>query len=416
MTSPARMVSPARMPWRFVSALSLTMLISYGTVFYSFALIIEPMEKDLGWSKAALTGAYSLALVSSALCAVPVGRLIDRGHGRWVMTGGSIVAGILLALWAYADHYWAVVLIWLGLGAAMSAIFYEAGFAVLTLRLGLLVRRGIIMMTLIAGMASTIFIPLLHRLIEAYGWRGALLVLAALNVGVCALVHATVIPSIRRERKAASADHPAAPTSDPRRVLRKPAFWLCVAAFVLQGILSTGIPVHLIPMVLEKGFTIDAAVAAYAVIGPSQVAARFLTGFGERGPSLKGVGVATTAISVLAFALLPFISAGFWMVVGFAVLYGIANGMITIVRALLPPELFGREDYGTVQGMIAMPIRLATATAPFLFGTLWAWSGSYSSVTIMCLGMSICSLGFFLAVLLLQKGRDNPENSLALDG
>ena len=93
------------MPWRFVSALSFTQLISYGTLFYAFALIIEPMERELGWSKTALTAAYSLALVSSAFFAVPVGRLIDRGYGRAVMTGGSILAAVFLGLWAWTAHF-----------------------------------------------------------------------------------------------------------------------------------------------------------------------------------------------------------------------------------------------------------------------------------------------------------------------
>ncbi|MGO4389157.1 MFS transporter [Microvirga sp. 2YAF29] len=409
------MSSPVQMPWRFLLALSFTQLISYGTVFYSFALIIEQMERDLGWSKSALGGAYSLALVSFALCAVPVGRLIDKGYGRWVMTGGSALAAVLLAFWAHADQYLTIVLIWLGIGAVMSAVFYEASFAVLTLHLGVQTRRGITIMTLIAGFASTIFIPLLHWSIELYGWRGTLLVLAALNIGICTLVHAVTIPAVRRERKSTTASQ-IKPASHPHRILRRPAFWFFVGAFVLQGILSTGIPVHLIPMVLEKGFPIETAVAAYTVIGPAQVAARFLTGFGERGLSLKAIGLATMIIAVMAFALLPFISVGFWTIIAFATLYGAANGMITIVRALLPPELFGREDYGTVQGLIAMPIRLTTAAAPFLFGALWAWSGSYSSVMIMCLGMSLLSLGFFVAVLLFQKDRENPENPLALDG
>ncbi len=399
------MTSPARMPWRFVLALSFTQLISYGTLFYSFAILIEPMEQELGLSRSALSGAYSLSLIASAFFAVPIGRLIDRGYGRRVMACGSALAGLFLVLWAHADQYWSIVLIWLGLGAVTSAVFYEASFAVLTLHLGLMVRRGITIMTLVAGFASTVFIPLLHWLIELYGWRGALLVLAALNIGVCALVHALIVPNLRRERGDGSAHHPAAAVSDPRRVLRKPAFWFFVGTFVLQGVISIGISVHLIPLLLERGFTLEMAVAAYAVIGPAQVAARFLTGFGERGLSLTTIGLATMAICTLAFLLLPFIPAGTWLILGFAALYGAANGMITIVRALLPPELFGREDYGTVQGMIAMPIRLTTAMAPFLFGALWAWSGSYSSVMILCLGMAACSLAFFLAVLMQQKGR-----------
>src|SRR5918994_1519229 len=126
------------MPWRNVSTLSITHLISYGTLFYAFALLIEPMERDLRWSKTALTAAFSLALISSAFFAVPVGRLIDRGYGRAVMTGGSILAAVFLGLWAWTDHYLAFLLIWLGIGAAMSAVFYEPGFAVLASRLGLL--------------------------------------------------------------------------------------------------------------------------------------------------------------------------------------------------------------------------------------------------------------------------------------
>ncbi len=392
------------MPWRIVSALSVTHLVSYGTLFYAFALLIEPMERELGWSKAALTAAFSLALISSAFFAVPVGQLIDRGYGRAVMTGGSVLAALLLALWAVTESYPAFVLIWLGIGAAMSAVFYESGFAVLTLNLGFLARRGITIVTLVAGFASTIFIPLLHVLIELYGWRGALFLLAALNLGFCALLHAASIPRAPARTRDKSGIRPVAlPGSNPRRVLVLPAFWLFVATFVLQGIISTGIPVHLIPILLERGFTLDAAVAAYALIGPAQVAARFLTGFGERAWSLRAIGIATMALSALAFLILPFVPAGSWLILGFAGLYGAANGMLTIVRALLPPELFGQEDYGAIQGMISMPVRIAMAGAPFAFGALWAWWGNYDAVVALCLGMALCSFAAFMLNLALAR-------------
>src|SRR3712207_5447889 len=141
------MSAPDRMPWAFVSALSMGQLVSFGTIFYAFALFIEPMERELGWGKSELTAAYSLALAASALCAVPVGRLIDLGHGRAIMTGGSLLAAAMLALWSQVTSYAAFVLLWIGLGASMSAVFYEPGFAVLAQRLGLLARRGITFMT-----------------------------------------------------------------------------------------------------------------------------------------------------------------------------------------------------------------------------------------------------------------------------
>ena len=390
------MSSPARMPWRFVSALSVAVTISYGTIFYAFALLIEPMERELGWSKSALTAAYSLALGSSALFSVPVGRLIDLGYGRAIMTGGSVLAGLLLALWSQTESYPAFLLIWFGLGMAMSAVLYEPAFAVLAGHLGLLTRRGITIMTLVAGFASTVFIPLTHLLIESLGWRGALLVLAAMNLGLCAVLEGLGIPRSVRPVEHPGTAHGVVP-SNPRRVLSSATFWFFVITSVLQGMISTGIPVHLIPMLVERGFSLDMAVAAYAVIGPAQVAARFLTGFGERALSMKGIGVVTMGLNVLAFALLPFIPAGSWLVMVFVALYGASNGMMTIVRALLPPELFGREDYGAIQGMIAMPVRIAMAATPFAFGALWAWWGGYEAVVASCFAMAF---GSFVAFML----------------
>jgi MFS family permease len=393
------------MPWRFVSALSIAVLISYGTIFYAFALLIEPMERELGWSKSALTAAFSLALGSSALFSVPVGRLIDLGHGRAIMTGGSVLAGLLLALWSQTDYYPAFLLIWFGLGMAMSAVLYEPAFAVLAGHLGLMTRRGITVMTLVAGFASTVFIPFTHVLIEACGWRGALLVLAAFNIGLCAVLAAATIPGAAGRIGHRHPAHPAAPSSNPRRVLSSASFWFFVVTSVLQGMISTGIPVHLIPILVERGFSLDAAVAAFAIVGPAQVAARFLTGFGERALSLKGIGVLTMGLNVLAFALLPLIPAGSWLILVFATLYGASNGMMTIVRALLPPELFGREDYGAIQGMIAMPVRVAMAATPFAFGTLWAWWGSYGAVVASCFAMALCSfIAFMLNLVVARSG------------
>lgn len=397
------MSSPARMPWRFVSALSIAVTISYGTIFYAFALIIDPMERELGWSKTALTAAFSLALGSSALFSVPVGRLIDLGHGRTVMTGGSILAALLLGLWAMVSNYPAFMMIWFGLGIAMSAVLYEPAFAVLAGHLGLLTRRGITVMTLVAGFASTIFIPLTHLLIEALGWRTALLVLAALNLGLCAVLQGLSIPGAAGRVGHGHPSHTQPSAANARRVLSSASFWFFVVTSVLQGMISTGIPVHLIPMLVERGFSLDAAVAAFAVVGPAQVAARFLTGFGERALSLKGIGVLTMGLNVLAFGLLPFIPAGSWLIMLFAAFYGASNGMMTIVRALLPPELFGRENYGVIQGMISLPVRVAMAATPFAFGALWAWWGSYGAVVASCFGMALCSFVTFMLNLAVAR-------------
>lgn len=392
--------SAERFPWAFVAFLSLAQLISWGSVFYAFALFLEPMNRELGWSKPELTAAYSLGLVASGLVAVPLGRLIDLGYGRVVMTGGSLLAAVLLALWAQIESYPLFVLLWIGLGATMSAVLYEPGFAVLIRRLGLGARRGITAMTLVGGFASTVFLPLTHLLIAWFGWRHALLALAAMNLCVCAAIHALAIPP---QVPKSAAEPRRIEKSGAGRVLRQAAFWSFVATILLHGVLSTGFAIHLIPLLVERGFTPGAAVAAFAVIGPAQVAARLLVAVGERAFGLRAVGFVSVLLWLLAFALLPFIPPGSWLVVAFAILYGASNGLMTILRALLPPELFGRKDYGTIQGFIAAPSTFARAAAPFAIGALWAWSGGYGVVIGIAFAMALATLVAFALTLALAE-------------
>jgi predicted MFS family arabinose efflux permease len=172
---------------------------------------------------------------------------------------------------------------------------------------------------------------------------------------------------------------------------------------VIQGILSTGLPIHFIPLLVERGFSLDAAVAAFAVIGPAQVGARFTVGLAEGVLGMRALGLLILALGVAAQMLLPFVPPGSWSIVAFAILYGAANGMMTILRAVLPAELFGREDYGTILGMIAAPVNLARACGPFAFGVLWAWRGSYDAVILSCLAMAVASFAAFVFTLLVAK-------------
>jgi predicted MFS family arabinose efflux permease len=382
--------------------LSLAQLISWGTVFYAFTLFMDPMTRELGWSKPELAAAYSLGLVASGFGAMPVGRLIDLGYGRFVMTGGSLLAAALFLVWSRVESYPVFLALWIGLGFAMSALLYEAGFAVLTRTVGPLSRRAITAMTLVGGLASTVFLPVTHVLIEALGWRAALVVLAGINLAVCAVIHASVIPSGKTE--AASVPLAAASTpSSARRVLRKLPFWGFMATAVLHGALFTGFSVHLIPLLVERGFELGIAVAVFSVIGPAQVAARIVIALSERRLSMRTIGLVTLALPVAAFALLAVVLPGSVLVIVFALLYGAANGMMTVVRGVLPSEIFGRADYGTIQGMIAAPTTMARAVGPFLFGVVWSWSGGYGAVVALGLALAAAALLSFATTVYTAK-------------
>ena len=176
----------ARYDGRLVLVLSGLQLISWGSIFYMFSLLMEPVEAELGWSRSQVSLAFSLALLVEGLVAYPVGRLIDRGRERAVMSAGSVLACVSLVLLSRVQNLWAFHLAWMMLGAAMAAVLYTPAFALLTRRFKRDFRRAIIAMTFLGGLASTVFIPLIAWLMHMLGWRDTLLCLAALHGLVCA--------------------------------------------------------------------------------------------------------------------------------------------------------------------------------------------------------------------------------------
>jgi MFS family permease len=170
------MTSRPQFDQRLILWLSLAQLITWGSVFYTFALLVEPVERELGLGRAQTSLAFSLALLVEGFCALRIGRWIDRGHERLVMTGGSLLVGGCLLLHGFIGNLWGFYAVWALLGAGMSATLYAPVFAVVTRRFPDNFRRGIITMTFLGGLASTVFIPLSAWLIAAVG-------LAAMHCG-----------------------------------------------------------------------------------------------------------------------------------------------------------------------------------------------------------------------------------------
>lgn len=170
--------------------LSVAQLVSWGSVFYLFALLLDPVERDLGLRRDQTSLAFSLALLAEGLLAWPVGRLIERGHERAVMTGGSLVLAAGLLLHSVVSSQAGLYAVWLLLGAGLAATLYPPAFAVLIRRYPHNFRRAIIVMTFLGGLASTVFMPLTAWLMATLGWRQALWPLAALHLLLCAPIHA----------------------------------------------------------------------------------------------------------------------------------------------------------------------------------------------------------------------------------
>lgn len=401
-------------PWVLVLALALAQLVAWGTLYYAFAILMVPMGAELGWSKAAMNGALSLGLGVTGIAALGVGRWIDRHGGRVLMTVGSLFGAVLLILWSQVTALWQLYAIWVGIGLVSATVLYEPVFAVAARVLPSDYRRAITTITLLGGLASTVFIPLTQGLVDVLGWRHTLLVLAVIELPLCAGIPWLLLRG-REVRARATITFEMKPSSDiVRRATKRPTFWLLVATFVCTALLHTALLFNLVPMLGEHGFTTGEAVAVYAVIGPSQVAGRIVLLTLERSitvllAGLIGAGLPVIALIVLGLSQADSLSA-FTFAIAFAVAFGAGMGIKTIVQATAAPEFLGREGYGALQGAIAMPVFAAQAISPFAAAMIWQVGGGYHYLERILLLIALISVATFaLAGLLAPKVRTNRQ-------
>lgn len=390
----------------FIAGLGIAQIISWGSLIYAFPLLATPMAADFTWSRSAIFGLASLALAVAGLAAYPVGRAIDRGHGRSVMAGGSLLATLALLVWSHVDAGWLLPPLFMLIGLAQAMTLYEPGFAVVSRRFGPQARRGITALTLWGGFASTLFVPLTQFLLDRLGWRGALEMLAAINLFLALPLHLRVIDRAAPmlSPRAAATDEAVIPW-----VLRQPAFWGLMAAFTLYYALFSGISFHLYPLLGEQGLSTASVVLVLTLIGPAQVVGRVIVAaIAERAP-IRQVGVGTILALPMALALLLLPGGGVPALALFAILYGAANGIMTIIRGTAVPEMLTPRAYGAVNGLLSLPGSVCKALAPLLVALVWDLSGSYRPV--LWLGIVACVpilAGFLLAALTWPPDRSSP--------
>jgi MFS family permease len=360
---------------RFVWVLSVIQLITWGSVFYGFALFMEPLELALGMSRAESSLGFSLMLLAEGVLAFSVGRWIDRGHERAVMTGGSLLVGLAFLMHSQITSVVEFYAVWTMLGIGLAGTLYPPAFAVLTRRFPQHFRQAIITLSFLGGLASTVFIPLVAWLIDALGWRDALCVLAALHLLVCVPVHWLLLRDAPQRAVLASSqtDH-----HTLMHFVRRPQFWqLALFVVLLMGVTSA-LPAHMVSLLRESGMTESWAIAVPASIGVLQVMGRLGLYLFEHRVDVHVVNRWVPMLVPLGFLAL-LIGAGHigWSVM-FVVLYGLGNGMLTIVKGTAMAQYVSREHMGSLNGLLGLPMALARAAAPLLMGLLWSAEAGYT--------------------------------------
>jgi predicted MFS family arabinose efflux permease len=387
-----------------IAALGIGQIISWGTLTYSIAVLGRSMRAELGLTETELFGAFTISLFASGLAAPLAGRLIDSRGAREVLSVGSMLGAISMIMMAFATGRITFTLAWIVAGIAMAATLYDAGFAALNQIARDSYRRSVTILTLWGGFASTVFWPLSLAIDESFGWRITLGSFALLHLLVCLPIHRFLLPPPSPVAKAQ--DTASAVAATAHVLPRGQVFLMLAIAFALSQLVVSAIAAHVIEILRSASLSAAEAVLVGSLIGPMQVAGRIVEfGFGQRVTATL-VGVIAFILMLSALLMLAAVSGPTLLAFAFAVIYGMSNGIMTIVRGTVPAELFGREGYGAILGRLAQPVFFAKAVAPLAFAAVMA-SGVGRTGAVMtlaaCGGLGL--IAFVAAVASVKRQR-----------
>lgn len=376
--------------WVLVGVLGITTIISYGTTAYAFGVLLAPIARDQRWSRADLSGAYALGILVAGVLGLPVGRAVDRFGGRALMSLGSALGGAVLLTLATVHEVGEFVLLWgVGLGLANALTFYPVSFTIVTNWFQR--RRGAAMalLTTVGGLASAIFIPTSGLLVAHLGWRDTLLVLGLTQLVVALPLHVLIIrrhPEDLGLSPDGGAKEPAAEsevTANAREAgatmseaLRHPAFWLLTLAGGVDQLAAMVVWVHQIPFMIARGFDPVFAASIAGLLGLASLPGRFVLNHASDrfGARLLLILVLTTHCVGIVALILARSEVG---LVAYVLVYGIAFGARSPLRASVMAEHFGRRAYGSITAAQGVGMAVPAAFGPLAAGWLYDRLGNY---------------------------------------
>ena len=374
---------------KLLLALSFSQLVAWGSCYYAYAVLMEPIQAALHISKSTAAGAYSLGLLVMGVTAMGVGILIDRGRHFQVLVGGTLMTIVGMLLHAAIDSVWQLYAVWALIGAGMAGTLYESVFAFIIRTYPEDYRRRITFVTLLGGLASTVFWPLTALLLNHFGWRGAFAGLALLQIAGCLVCYVVYLPRQAPARMPRSHHHDRG--TPLATLLRSRPFVLLAISFTLQSIVLAGLAAHIIALLSAGGVSATIGLLAASSIGIMQVLGRIaLLMAGSRmppGATARVVGwlLPAAIITLLVISISP------WLAFLYALLFGTGNGMMTIVKGTATADLISREHVAKLNGVLALPMAIARATGPILIASLWDYFGDPQAAMLSVLVLACCA-------------------------
>jgi MFS family permease len=349
-----------RGPHRAIPVFGITMILTWGTLWYSAALLLPLLAQARGWSITLVMSGISVGLLAGGFASPRIGKAIDKYGGHYVMAAGSLLGAAGLAVLPFVTHPVVYYVVWVALGIAMAANLYDPAFATLTRIFGADARKQITLLTLMGGFASTVSWPATHLLLGVTDWRGTYFIYAAVMALVVAPLHAFAIP-----RTKAKAPAPVEGAKMPAVLASKGLIFALVAcAFATFMFAQSGMLTHMLLIYERMGVDRATAVAIGALFGPAQVAARICELAVARHTHPLNVARFAAGLLISAFAIFAVFGISAVTAAVFVLLFGAANGLMTIARGTLPLALFGPKGYGHLVGRLAAPALAVQAAAP----------------------------------------------------
>ena len=394
-----------------VNALGITQITAWGTSYYCLGVLAKPIASETGWAISTIFLGFSVALVVMGLISTWVGRLIDRMGARAVMSCGTVIVSAGLLALSQVHDVASYLATWAVIGVGMRFCLYDAAFAALVQAVPSRGRTAISYLTLYGAYASTVFWVIGHYLNASYGWRGTLMIFAAVNLAVCLPLNWFGLSRRESAFNPVVAKAPEKTPDGPVLEGRRRTIGIALFALImsLNGFVFGVVSLQMVPLLESAGLAGAAAVWVASLKGHGQFGGRLVEIFFGR--NLKAMTVARIAIGVLPAALILLMVARgeFWLLVTFALLLGASQGVITIVRGAVPLALFGTQGYGAVLGLIATPILLVNAFAPTLFALIVDIVGWQNSLYAL-LG---CSILTWLAIELMSRWYEGARRPVA---
>lgn len=373
-----------------VMAISLSQLVISAGLYYLFPALVLFWQDDFGWSLPQIMGAFSTALIMQGLTAKAIGRQLDRGLGPWLMAGGGGLAAFGLVALIFVETLAAFYLVWAFLGLAMGLTLYDAVFALIIRSRGALAMAPIAVVTLVAGLASSIAFVTAGMVGEAWGWHAVVCMMA----GAIVMVHVPLVlfATLRLEHGVpAMSRQPEASAS----LSTRKGYWPLTLAIVLTALGLGMVISHVMPLLTWTGVDPRFALTAAALIGVAQVAGRLLVALiGSRWnrPVLVSLCLLGLAAALLALVLAPQWPA---LILAFALLQGACYGISSALRPMMIRDVLGQGRFGTAQGAVLAPAFIAFGLAPLLAASVVAWAG-YVPLILLCLCVQVISSAVLL--------------------